>query len=77
MTEGFAQYSFLVQVSTDDHDIVNNFGYRIEEKFQESIRKRIMVGLSDCPHLINIAISPLSVDMLENMDEDAEEEDEE
>ena len=35
MNDGFAHYAFLVQVRTTDHEIVNNFGYRMEEKFVE------------------------------------------
>lgn len=75
---GFASYAFLVQVDTKDYDLVNSFGTKAEEEFQERILRKIMTSLAECPDIIAISVDPIASmrDMSEVEMEEKEVEDE-
>lgn len=79
MSDAYATYSYLVQITTNDNDIVSNFGYRVEEAFHEQIRSRVMRALAEHPHLIAIEMSSINLSNLEaalvGNEEEIEEED--
>lgn len=76
MNDNFAQYAFLVTVCTNEDDVVNNFGYKREEKFLENVTRKIMIALAEYPGLTSIDISPVDMSSVLNT-EDRETADEE
>jgi hypothetical protein len=79
---GFANYSFLIQVATDNYDLVHDFGYKREEEFVRNMRGRLLKCVADYPDILMISVNRVNAgyedeeieDTVELGDEDVREE---
>jgi len=71
--QGSAQYVFMVQLVTNDYDIVNSFGYKSEDRFIENIRRKIMRALAEHPHLTSIDVDVVDLSAVVEVSREQEE----
>ncbi|MDY0199098.1 MAG: hypothetical protein RBR68_14940 [Tenuifilaceae bacterium] len=72
-----AKFSFVVEISTSDTEILSDMSYRKQSELQENIRKRLMKAVSDYPYLAGVRVFPVIMDLqIEDEDLEYAEEDE-